>query len=64
MNSFAHKRTVRDQLQDLDIDGRLTIKWVLNKIREMDLDQDMGMRQALPEMNLRVPLNTGNYLNI
>jgi len=59
-----------DNLKNLGVEGRVILKWILNRwIRGMDatalsLSQDKGRWQVFVNavMNLRVSLNTGNFL--
>ena len=58
-----------DYLRDLDVDGRIILKWILRKwdVRSMDwieLAQDMDRWRAvvIGVMNFRFPWNVGNFL--
>ena len=58
----------RDHLQDLDVDGRVVLKWIFKKSNGVMgwiyLAQDRDRWQALVNavMNFRFPYNVGNFL--
>jgi hypothetical protein len=57
----------RDRLEDLGVDGRIVLRWILRKwvggMYWIDLAQDRSTWRALINtvMNLRVPKNAGNF---
>ena len=58
----------RDHLEDPGIDGRIILRWIFRKccggMDWIDLAQDRDRWRAVVNglMNLRVPLNVGNFL--
>ena len=59
----------RDYFEDPGVDGRIIIRWIFGKLGMGGLDwielaQDRDRWRALVNavMNLRVPLNAGNFL--
>jgi hypothetical protein len=58
-----------DHLEDPGLDSRIILKWILKKwdggvVDWIDMAQDRERWRALVKavMNLRVPLNSGNFL--
>ena len=57
-----------DHLEDPDVAGRIILKWIFEKgngvVYWIDLSQARDRWRALVNavMNLRVPLNAGNFL--
>ena len=62
------KPEVKSHLQDLDVDGRIVLKWIFKKwngaMSWIYLAQDRDRWQALVNavMNFQVPYNVGNFL--
>jgi hypothetical protein len=60
----------RDHLENLGVNSRKILKWMFKNWGEdmdwIDLVQDRDGRRAVINtvMNLRVPLNSGNFFNI